>query len=168
MVTEFIKSLLTSTAAIKGVSMIKFKASLKIGLFLAPGFVLIDKINLWAIQNSSYVAIVLSAIAIDHILGSVRHSRLFDNDFEWRENVKGLFTKLFLVVCVGILFEEVHHLAEPYKFVTEYTITITRITVFFYPFSSAIGNSRRISGGKFPPKGIEDRINKWMDSLNQN
>lgn len=165
LLTTFINNLFVMTATISGAALTKFKASLIVAMFVAPTVYIVERINLWAIENADYVAIVMSAILIDHLLGSIRHSRWFDDDFSMFENIKGFFTKLTLVVMVGVLFEELHHLAEPYKFITGYTITIARITVFLYPFGSAIGNSRRISGGKFPPDTWFNAFERFVDQI---
>lgn len=165
-INDLINSLIVVFGVAKGLAIFKFGASFKLALLFAPVIFILERISNWGINNADYVVIVLSAILIDHALGSLRHSRLYDDDFCMRQNVKGLFVKLILVVMIGVLFEELHHLAGNYKFITEYTLTIARLTVFLYPFGSAIGNSRRISGGKFPPDKWFNSFEKFLDSFN--
>lgn len=162
--SELAGSLILLFASVKGLAVLKFGASIKVALIMAPFITIMEFISDWSLKNQDYIAIVLSAIIIDHILGSIRHSPLFDDDFSMFENIRGLFIKLILVIMVGILFEELHHLMSDYQLITGYTISLTRLTVFLYPFGSAIGNSRRISGGRFPPTKWFDKFDKYLET----
>lgn len=142
--------------------LVKLIASFRIALLAAPVVYLIDVITGWTADNKDYVAIVLFAIAVDHILGSIRHL-FFDKDFTWKKNVYGLVIKTTLVVLVGTLFENLNHLAGDYATIAGYTTNVLRLTIFFYPFGSAVGSSRVISGGKFPPNKWYEKFEKWID-----
>jgi len=143
----------------------KIKATIKLGLLVSPFGLLWDKFKVWTVDNADYITVVLIAIAIDHILGSIKHA-WFDKDFTFKKNILGLLMKVGLVVACGVLFEAFNVIIKDGNFIKEYLNIITRLIVFLYPAGSAFGNSAVISGGKFPPQAWLDKLRKFQSSLN--
>ena len=67
--------------------------------------------------NVDYVRIVLTAIAIDHVLGTIVHSRLFKDDFSLLKNMGGLGIKILAVLSMGSLFDGLSTLALSQDFI---------------------------------------------------
>lgn len=150
-----------------GTIVAKIKASIKLGFLLSFPTFIWDQISQWGIDNSDYLAIVLMAIAIDHILGTFKH--LFVNrDFSMRKNIIGICVKIGLVVSVGFLFEGLNIIIHQDTLIKDYLIIVTRLIVFLYPAGSAFGNSAVISGGKFPPSAWMDKLKKFQKNLDPN
>jgi hypothetical protein len=144
---------------------VQLKATIKLGLLISPFVYIIEKLSKWGFDNSDYIITVLVAIAVDHALGSYKHAYI-DKDFTWKLNLKGLMTKISLVVACGFLFEGLQVIIHKQSIITEYLTITTRLIVFLYPAGSAFGNSSVISGGKFPPDAWMKRINKFQTNLN--
>ena len=144
---------------------VQLKATIKLGFLISPFVYVLEKLSKWGLDNSDYIITVLVAIAIDHALGSYKHAYI-DKDFTWKVNLKGLMTKISLVVACGFLFEGLHVIIHKQSIVTEYLTITTRLIVFLYPAGSAFGNSSVISGGKFPPDAWMKRIKKFQTNLN--
>lgn len=128
---------------------ISFKISSITGLFLA---VLIPELSIWYENNMDYVKIALSVIAIDHILGTVAHSRYYKNDWNWRKNITGFFVKLSMVVAFGFIMEGLAHVTVDEDFIYRYVKMSGRILVILYPGLSAIKNISYFTNGDFPGK----------------
>ena len=148
-----------------GTIQIQAKAVVKLSFLVSPFALLWDKLNAWTIDNQDFILVVLGAIIVDHILGSVKHA-YFDFDFTWRQNGIGLLTKIGLLVAGGFLFEGLQVIIKHDNLMTSYLQITTRLIVFLYPAGSAFGNSSVISGGKFPPKSWLDKLNSFQRNLN--
>jgi len=130
--------------------LIKLKSSAKLGFLLSVPTFIWDHVTTWGIDNSEYLIFVMTAIAIDHVLGTLRHLFL-DSDFSFRKNITGICVKVGLVVAIGMLFEGLNHIITKQSIIKDYLIVTTRLMVFLYPAGSAFSNSSKITGGKFPP-----------------
>jgi hypothetical protein len=124
-----------------------------------------DLVREWITSNGSYIFFVLVAIIIDHLLGTVVHF-FIKRDFSFKKNIVGIFVKLGLVFCVGVLFEGFNFIYTSENLITEWLSVITRIMVFLYPASSAFINSSIITKGKFPPVAWINRISNFNKNLN--
>lgn len=151
-----------------GKFLIGVKATIKLGFLVSlPVFsidLLVSKLTNWGLENQDYITIVLGAIAIDHVLGSLKHW-LIDDDFTLKDNLIGLVRKLGLVVAMGFLFEGLNIILKEQNLIKEYLNVVTRLIVFLYPAVSAFGNSSELSGGKFPPKAWIDKLQNFQKSL---
>lgn len=147
--------------------LVQLKASIVIGLMISPFAWLIEKLSVWSLINQDYIAIVLVAIAVDHILGTIKHL-WFERDFSVKKNLLGLITKIGLVVACGILFEGLNVIIHKDSFIKEYLTILTRLIVFIYPASSAFASSSVISNGKFPPDAWMKKIARFKENLNTN
>jgi hypothetical protein len=175
LITYMIAVLKNFTVIHVGTFIMKIKSTFKLGVLLSPVLYATEKmsvvmatwlkINVWVIDNSTYIQLVLGAIAIDHVLGSIKHL-FWTQDFEFRKNLTGLSIKIGLVVAVGFLFEGLNELVHEHSIIKDYLTTTTRIVVFLYPAGSAFSNSSVISGGKFPPIGWMERLKKFQTNLN--
>lgn len=146
----------------KGTLFLKVKTSFLLAVTISPATWLLDTLTSWHLQNQTYVAIVVGAIAADHLIGSIYHA-WWAKDFTIKDNVKGLIIKLTMVVTVGYLFEGLNVLMRDADMLKDYTIMMLRLMVFLYPAGSAFSNSYIITGGKFPPLGFME----WFKKLNK-
>lgn len=146
-------------------TLIKMKGVIALSYLLSPIALFSFKIlGGWYISNSDYVLIILAAIAIDHLLGTIKYL-FFVGDFNIKENIKGLTVKIFLVVCMGILFEGLNILVSQDSIIKDYLVIVTRLMVFLYPALSAFRSSSIISGGKFPPKAWIIKVKEFQKDL---
>lgn len=145
----------------KGPIILKLKSAFILSVSLSPVAYIIDRLCHWGMTNIDYILLVLGAIAVDHILGSIYHA-YFKKDFTILKNIIGLSTKVALVVLVAFIFEGLNYIVKSDSFLKEYLIIVTRLCVFLYPAGSALMNSAEITNGVFPPIGI---IN-WMKKFN--
>jgi hypothetical protein len=143
---------------------VKMMATIKLGILLSPITFLFDLMSKWTIDNGDFIGVVLGAIIIDHILGSIKHA-FYYMDFTWRENIRGIFTKIALVVACGFLFEGLQVVIHGETILTEYLKTITRLIVFLYPAGSAFQNSSVLTGGKFPPNIWLEKLKKFQKDM---
>ena len=142
----------------------KVQASATASLYAIPAALCASFLG-WMVDNQIYMAIVLIAIVIDYLLGSIKHL-FWSRDWCWKENLKELLTKIFLIITMGVLFESVLFLGEGSTFLELIGGTagsVLRLTVLLYPVSSAIKSARVLSEGKFPPEGIYT----WIESFSK-
>lgn len=146
----------------RDVTLLSFYFSLPVTFFM--------NIMSWATSeaNTDYVRIVLTAIAIDHILGTIAHSRFYKDDFSLIKNIGGLGIKILVVVTMGSLFEGLAELAITEDFVYRYLFFVTRILIFFYPARSAMKNCYIVTRGAFPPKVLMEKSDKFNNTLDIN
>lgn len=137
--------------------------SLLSALLSFPAAIFSD-IILWATINKDYLNIILFVIAADHLLGTMVHG-WWIKDFSIKKNLIGLAMKILVVIVMGGLFEGLSVLTSSQDFVFTYLKLVTRILIFLYPFRSAMLNCHIITSGKFPPKVLIDRTNKFNETL---
>lgn len=175
MILNYIISILKELSAIHlvksstyiGTVLLKFKATIKLGVLISPIAFITDAFVKWGIANMAYITFVLGAIVIDHALGTWKHLKV-DKDFTVKENIKGLFVKLIIVILGAYLFEGINHIVEKDSVVKDYLLIVMRLIVFLYPAGSAFGNMSIFTNGKFPPKKWIDRLNSFQENLNPN
>ena len=156
-----------------GVITIKAKATVKLSFLLSPLFAIPMFIwtristgfESWFDLNFAYIMVVFGAVAIDHLFGSYRHAYI-DKDFNWKQNVKGLFFKIAIAICGAFLFEGIDHIIEKDSILKDYIQMVCRLIDFLYPAGSAFGNMSVVTGGKFPPKAWMDKLSKFNENLN--
>lgn len=139
-------------------------ATTKLSVILTPLFFVWDRISSWGIGNSDYILLVMGAILIDYIFGTIKHI-WFVKDFTFKGNAIGLVMKLGLAVAGGFLFEGLSHLTKESELVFGILKVTTRVIIFMYPAISAWENIYLVSGEKFPPKAWMDRLNIFGKSL---
>lgn len=142
-----------------------FLAVSKLALAVTPFVFIFEKVSKWGIDNQDYILIVVGAILIDWIFGTIKHL-FFTHTFTWKKNAIGLTTKIALAVAGGFLFEGLNFLVKDSDFVVTSTKIVTRIIILMYPGISAFENIYIVSGEKFPPKAWMERLKKWNESLN--
>lgn len=125
---------------------------------------LYEKAFNWVLYNEGYIIVILSAIALDHILSTWKYIVL--NDFDFKKNLGGLFTKVALVVIGAWLFESMNIIIHKGNLVKEWLTIVTRLMVFFYPAYSAWKSMSILSKGVFPPKAWIVKIEKFKGNLN--
>lgn len=172
MISLYIKSITTSLYLIHtGKFLASVKATLKLSFLLSIPVFSIERIielfTNWTIQNELFIIYVLGAIAIDHILGTFKHW-LIDNDFSFFKNLLGIFKKIGLTVAIAFLFEGLNEIVKEQSLIKEYLTVVTKLVVFLYPTSSALGNSSALTDGKFPPKSFLDKITKFFKTMKPN
>lgn len=174
MILNYLISVLTALKIMihAGTYFAKIKSTIKLGFLISPLVVMTEKaialiigsVEKWTIDNSDYIGVVLVAIAIDHILGTIKHLKI--KDFTVKKNLVGLMTKIGLVVACGFLFEGLNIIIHKETFVKDYLTIVTRLIVFLYPAGSAFGNSTFLSNGKFPPQSWLDKLKHFQKNLN--
>lgn len=147
----------------EGAFVIKTASLFTLSVLITPAVLLLERLMEWYAMNIDYIALVIGAIAVDHLIGSVVHLTI-KNDFSFKLNITGLAKKLFLVVMIGFLFEGISHISNG-SFLEDYLEIVTRLMVFLYPAGSAFVNCSLLTGGKFPPKGWLDKLQDFFSDL---
>lgn len=147
--------------------LIEIRDTTLLSLYFGIPITIFTSITKWvyAAENVDYVRIVLTAIAIDHVLGTIAHSRWFKDDFSMLKNIGGLGIKILVVVTMGKLFDDMATLTSSEDFVYKYLLISTRIIVFLYPARSAMRNCYIVTRGAFPPKIIMERSDKAFNNM---
>ena len=149
----------------KGTLGLKLKSALVLSISISPFVFIGENLLKWYLSNQDYIYLVLGAIVIDHILGSLHHAFIV-RDFTWKKNAIGIAIKLGLVIAIGFLFEALPVIAKGDNILKDYLVIVTRLSVFLYPAGSAFGNMSVVTGGKFPPKAWMDKLSKFNENLN--
>lgn len=139
----------------------RLTSTFTLSFMLSPAAIILDHINEWYFENFSYVVFTFIAVIFDHLLGSYVHA-FINRDFSMKKNIFGFFTKMFLVIIVGVLAEGVAEIMQD-NIVADYSSIVARLMVFIYPAGSAWENSRIITNGRFPPIGFMD----WAKKINE-
>ena len=147
----------------EGTIYIKFTSTAILSVLFTPIALLFEASSEWLGANIDYIGLVLGAIAIDHLLGSLVHF-FIKKDWSFKENIIGLCKKILLVVAVGFLFEGIGLISEQ-SFFEEYLKIVTRLMVFLYPAGSAFVNSSILTDGKFPPTAWLEKIADFSKDL---
>ena len=151
----------------KGVFLAKLKSAGTLAITFSPLTYVVEHLMDWSIANQDYIVLVLGAIAIDHILGTLVHF-FIKRDFSIKINIHGILIKLGLVVAMGFLFEGLNNIIKEDSFIKSYLTIVLRLTVFLYPAGSAFVNSSIITRGKFPPIGWINKVKKFSENLDLN
>ena len=145
----------------------KFEASIKLAIIFSPIAFVIEALTNWSILNSGYILFVFGAIIADHAFGTYKHL-FIDKDFTFKQNIKGFFVKLTIVVCGAFLFEGINHIIVKDSLLKDYLEIVMRLIVFLYPAGSAFGNMSVVTNGKFPPEAWINRLKNFQKNLNPN
>jgi hypothetical protein len=148
-----------------GINIDKVKSSFVLSSILTPAVYLSDFILDWRTENKAFLIFVLGAIAIDHIIGTIIHA-FYLRDFSLIKNIKGLLTKIFLVMAIGFLFEGMSYILKEESFIATYLGMLLNLTVFLYPAGSAFLNAAIMTNGVFPPVGLINKIRKFGENAN--
>lgn len=159
-IAYIIKNLIKATQDNYAISLF---ATFKLSIILTPFVYVYDKLFQWGFKNQDYIFIVMGAILIDYIFGTIKHIFITKTEsgrptFTLKRNAIGIMLKIGLAVCGGFLFEGLSYLTREATIIETSLKIITRVIVFMYPAVSAWENIYIVSGEKFPPK-------KWMEKL---
>jgi hypothetical protein len=122
-------------------------------------------LQVWLNTNQSYVNIALGCIAIDHLLGTLVHSKIYKNDFDWKKNITGFGVKLSMVVVFAFLMEGLAHVTIEDDMIYRYIKMSGRILVILYPAISAMKNIKVVTNGAFPPDAIVGKLENFNKDL---
>jgi len=142
----------------------EIKTSAIVSFLLSPFVYLVNTWELFYISNNTYVELVLGAIIVDYVMGSLYHF-FWKRDFTLKKNITGLMIKIILVLAVAFLYEGLAYFLQDVSSVQSITIGILRLTVFLFPALSALWNVYEMSGKKFPPIGIMNKITQFNKDL---
>ncbi len=145
-----------------GTIAMKLKSSFVLGATVSP---LVYVHSLTKGMDFDIMMVISGAIIIDHAIGSWVHFWI-KRDWSWKENGKGLFTKLFLCISAFYLFEGMSVILKGADTIELYFKVTTSLIVFMYPAGSAFMNMSLLTGGKFPPTGWIDKIQSFNKSPN--
>lgn len=141
----------------------KLLASAQLSLAPAAAVTLTERISGWYVESEFFLFCLCVVLAIDHVLGSYVHWKVY-NDFTFKDNLKGLITKLSILLVGFITLSVVNKVLEPIEFFKSYFSVLVQLMVILYPGSSALTNMSVLTGGKFPPSGLLDKIKNFHNS----
>lgn len=141
-----------------------FYASVKVSIIVTPVIFVWDKLSVWGVSNQDYLLIVLGAILVDWLFGTIKHI-FFTNTFALKKNAIGLTTKFTIALAGGFILEGLNFILIGSELVLSASTIVTRAMIFLYPGISALENIYIVSEEKFPPKVWIDNLKLWRDSL---
>jgi hypothetical protein len=150
-----------------GVYADKIFAAVKIATVPAVFVTIFEGLGKWYIVNQSFMIFVFSAIAIDHILGTIVHA-FVKKDFTFKKNIKGIVMKVGMCIAGYSLFVMIHEILKGVPFIPDYFKILIQFIVFIWPAGSAMGNMSILTGGKFPPIGWMRKLERFQENLDVN
>lgn len=147
----------------KGTLSQKFVASVQLSVAPAAAITLTERLTNWYIESEFFMFLLCIVIMIDHIVGSIRHW-LFDRDFTFKENLKGLILKLGVIIAGFLVLSTIDNILSKLEFFKLYFSVLVQLIVILYPGSSALSNLSIITNGKFPPNGFLEKIKNFNKS----
>ena len=141
----------------------KLLASAQLSLAPAAAVTRTERMSGWYVESEFFLFCLCVVLAIDHVLGSYVHWKVY-NDFTFKDNLKGLITKLSILLVGFITLSVVNKVLEPIEFFKSYFSVLVQLMVILYPGSSALTNMSVLTGGKFPPSGLLDKIKNFHNS----
>ena len=125
---------------------------------------IINWITNWYLSDQIFLEYVLGAILFDLAFGITKH--FIKHSFDFKELILGLLKKAFIVLGAIYLYNGFGAIITEESLVKTYFIISLRVGVFMYPSMSAFANMYIISGEKFPPKSIMERLHDFEDNGN--
>lgn len=116
--------------------------------------------------EKSFIAWIFTFIFTDTITGVWKHLKL--HSFNPKQMMYGTMTKwgvstTFAVIFHGVVF--ILNNGDDHSTVGDWILVVGRLSVTVFIVSSALANIYVITDGKFPPKALMDRFDKFNETL---
>lgn len=145
------------------------KPTVAMSFMFTPFIFLFDKtisdFTNWTIDNHLYLTWIIIAIFLDYVFGTILHAKEHfqrkegeESKWSWSQNIFGTMLKSALIVGVMILGEGFAHFVKEVPNVILVLSILVHTVVFLYPTISAMENIWILSGKKFPPEALIERL----------
>lgn len=135
-------------------------------LMFAPFAYLSKLFNNYVWVDIDFMTFILICITIDWITGMMKWWIRYKFDF--KKMVIGLMEKVAISGFGMVLFNGLGTIRElaMHPELQSYLLIVGKLAIFFYVAASAFNNMFFITGGKFPPVGWMNRMNKFESTGN--
>ena len=127
----------------------------KLILTFAPIAYILHGLGVWFDSNTQFFSFVLIALSLNMVVGARFHYK--NQTFKWIEFFKRNSEMWFVVIVVYVLLEMLRKTAGENLLADGFKIVV-QLTTLLYPISKALKNIYILTGKKYPPKFIMDRI----------
>ena len=127
----------------------------KLILTFAPIAYVLNGLGVWFNSNTQFFSFVLIALSLNMIVGARFHYK--NKTFKWDEFFKRNCEMWSVVIVVYILLEMLRKTAGDNIMADGFKIVV-QLTTLLYPISKALKNIYILTGKKYPPKFIMDKI----------
>lgn len=135
----------------------------KIGYFLkviatcGPVVMILDALNIWFMQNTVFMSMVLGAVVINMIVGGVYHK--INRTFSWWDFVKGNIKMFLGVFALYFLLELLRAAAG--STIGDILKAVVQTSTLLWPISKSLKNLYIIFDKKFPPAFIMEKLYRF-------
>lgn len=137
----------------------KIFSSLKLAAVPAVGLSLSEKITGWYLERETYIIILAFSLIADLILGVWKHLEL--HSFSFEKMLFGFTKKLAFSIVFYFFSEALLQILHDAKFDSLAVTGFLRFLLFAWPAGNVMVNMGILTGGKFPPLFVLNRIAKF-------
>jgi hypothetical protein len=118
------------------------------------------------VKDAAFVRILFLCLFLDLLLGAWKNYSRFT--FNWKKLYTGLMEKVFVSFAGMVIFNALSSVEqlEALPEINSWFILTGKLMNLFYVGGSALSSMYVITGGKFPPVGFMQRLDKFNRTLN--
>jgi hypothetical protein len=137
----------------------KMISALKLAAVPAVGLSISERITGWYLERETYLIILAFSLIADLILGVWKH---FENhSFSFERMLLGFTKKLAFSIVFYFFSEAFLQILQDAKFESLAITGFLRILLFAWPAGNVMVNMGILTGGKFPPLFVLNKIAKF-------
>jgi len=144
----------------------KVWSSVQLAAVPAVGVGISEKITGWYLERETYIIILAFALIADLILGVWKH--LENHSFSFEKMLLGFTKKLAFSIVFYFFSEAFLQILRDAKYDLPAVTGFLRFLLFAWPGGNVMVNMGILTGGKFPPLFILNRISKFNKTGNIN
>jgi len=137
----------------------KIWASVKLAAVPAVGLSISERITGWYLERETYIVILAFSLIADLILGVWKH--LESHSFSFEKMLLGFTKKLVFSIVFYFFSEALLQILHDAKFDSLAVTGFLRFLLFAWPAGNVMVNMGILTGGKFPPLFVLNRISKF-------
>ncbi|WP_223559587.1 hypothetical protein [Chryseobacterium lathyri] len=137
----------------------KIWASLKLAAVPAAGWSISERITGWYLERETYIIILAFSLIADLILGVWKH--LENHSFSFEKMLLGFTKKLAFSIVFYFFSEAFLQILEDSGYESLAITGFLRFLLFAWPAGNVMVNMGILTGGKFPPLFVLNRIAKF-------
>lgn len=137
----------------------KILSALKLAMVPAVGLSISERITGWYLERETYIIILAFSLIADLILGVWKHLEL--HSFSFEKMLFGFTKKLAFSIVFYFFSEALLQILHDAKFDSPAVTGFLRFLLFAWPAGNVMVNMGILTGGKFPPLFVLNRIAKF-------
>ncbi|ROI05442.1 hypothetical protein EGI16_03385 [Chryseobacterium sp. G0240] len=142
-----------------GSALAKISSAFKLAALPAVGLSISERLTGWYIERETYLIILAFSLIADLILGVWKH--LEHHTFSFESMCLGFTKKLAFSIVFYFFSEAFLQILQDAKFESLAITAFLRILLLTWPAGNVMVNMGILTGGKFPPLFVLNRISKF-------